>query len=121
MGKFLIAVAISSLIISSAFAQNVSPTAAPPTAEQVNDLSVQLNLTQQQLAEANKNFVAERSQTIGLSRQLNSALAEINKKDAKIKDLEGQIESARKSEKAAEGHIIPKPPMSVTTPDAAKP
>lgn len=87
MNRFLIAGAMGLLVFGAARAQQ-------PTTDQVQDLSIQLNLTQQQLTEANKNFVNERSSTIRLGRQLNEALAdnvkikaEFDKKDGQIKEL----------------------------------
>lgn len=96
MRKLMIAVFVLG-VAAPALSQQA---AAPPTADQVTDLQLQLQLTQQQLAGANQNLVASQSQMIRIERQLNEAASDGAKKDAKIKDLEGQV-AGLKSTKAA--------------------
>lgn len=94
---------------SAAFAQQIPA----PAADQVQDLQVQLTLTQQELSEAEKAFVSERSQTIRLGRELNEANMDGAKKDSQIKDLQGQIASSLKSQRAA---VPPAPAGATATP-----
>lgn len=101
MNRFLIALAMGMLVFGVAAQQ--------PTNDQVQDLSIQLNLTQQQLTEANKNFVNERSSTIRLGRQLNEALAEAVKKDGQIKDLTAKVAAAAKPPEPPKGNVEPEP------------
>lgn len=119
-------------LIAASFLAFAMPAFAqqPPTADQVQDLSIQLELTRQQLTEANKNFVNERSATIRLGRQLNETVADASRKDAQIKDLTAQLAAAKKPEKAPETEqkgeaehmppVLPAPPHVDTNVDAPK-
>lgn len=104
-----------------AAAQQVGP---PPDPQEVQ---VQLNLTEQALANANHQFIAERTQTLMLRNQLAQALTDVAKRDADIKDLKGQLASAAKSEAAthpadhAPPNATPVPPVGQIPSDATQP
>lgn len=97
----------SAAVLAASAALGQQPQQQPPGADQIQDLSIQLALTQQQLGDANKNFIIERSSTIRLGRQLNEAMAESSKKDGQIKDLEAKVAAA---EKLAKETKAPAPP-----------
>lgn len=104
--------------IGLAAAQQVGP---PPDPQEVQ---VQLNLTEQALANANHQFIAERTQTLMLRNQIAQAQADAAKakadsaeKDKTIADLKGQLASAAKFEDAIRP-AGPVPPNATPVPQA---
>lgn len=91
-----------------------APALAQQQGQSQDPQQLQMTLTEQALANATHEFISERTQGLILRNQLSEAQANLAKKDAEIKDLKGQIESAAKSNTAA-AHPpsdlpVPRPP-----------
>lgn len=125
--KYLISTA-AILFALPALAQNPNLSALQ---DQLTDTTSELRLTEQALANATHEFLAERVATLKLQNALGQVSQESSAKDVRISekdkkitemdkqiaDLEGQISSAEKSEKAAVGAPPDKAPDAISKPD----
>lgn len=112
----MIVAAAAMLTLSPALAQQTAPTASLP--DQIQALSTELNLTRQALSNSNNSYLAERTQTLIIDNKLSQAQTMLADKDKLIADLKGQLASAAKSEKAAEGNGVPPAGPAPATPPA---